>query len=101
MSSAIGLGFPLYPLSSARKDDVERAPALHRPSALETHPIFMQVYGQSECGPMILRYHRLENLETVSGRDMGIGLEGYTEARITDAQGNPLPAGENGHIQFL
>lgn len=101
VSSAIGLGFPLYPLSSARKDDVERAPALHRPSALETHPIFMQVYGQSECGPMILRYHRLENLETVSGRDMGIGLEGYTEARITDAQGNPLPAGENGHIQFL
>ena len=61
----------------------------------------MQVYGQSECGPMILRYHRLENLGTVSGRDMGIGLEGYTEARITDAQGNPLPAGENGHIQFL
>ena len=61
----------------------------------------MQVYGQSECCPMILRYHRLENLGTVSGRDMGIGLEGYTEARITDAQGNPLPAGENGHIQFL
>ncbi|HEM6393369.1 TPA: acyl-CoA synthetase [Streptococcus suis] len=148
VSSAIGLGFPLYPLSSARKDDVERALALHRPSALETHPnnfvqwarlakekpevfssiryyhstfdainigtlrafleaskeqdpVFMQVYGQSECGPMILRYHRLENLGTVSGRDMGIGLEGYTEARITDAQGNPLPAGENGHIQFL
>lgn len=144
VSSAIGLGFPLYPLSSARKG----ALALHRPSALETHPnnfvqwarmakekpeafssiryyhstfdainigtlrafleaskeqypVFMQVYGQSECGPMILRYHRLENLGTVSGRDMGIGLEGYTEARITDAQGNPLPAGENGHIQFL
>lgn len=38
VSSAIGLGFPLYPLSSARKDDVERALALHRPSALETHP---------------------------------------------------------------
>ena len=61
----------------------------------------MQVYGQSECGPKILRYHRLENLGTVSGRDMGIGLEGYTEARITDAQENPLPAGENDHIQFL
>ena len=61
----------------------------------------MQVYGQSECGPMILRYHRLENVGTVSGRDMGTGLEGYTEVRITDAQGNPLPAGENGHIQFL
>ena len=38
VSSAIELGFSLYPLSSARKDDVERALALHRPSALETHP---------------------------------------------------------------
>ncbi len=38
----------------------------------EQHPVFMQVYGQSECGPMILRYHRLENLGTVSGRDMGL-----------------------------
>lgn len=148
VSSAIGLGFPLYPLSSAKKDDVELALRVHRPSALETHPnnfvqwsrlakekpeifssiryyhstfdainigtlrtfleaskeqnpVFMQVYGQSECGPMILRYHRLENLGTVSGRDMGIGLEGYTEARITDVEGNPVPAGENGHIQFL
>lgn len=148
ISSAIELGFPLYPLSSAKKGDVERALALHRPAALETHPnnfvqwarlakempevfssiryyhstfdainigtlrafleasaeqdpVFMQVYGQSECGPMILRYHRLDNLGTVSGRDMGIGLEGYTQARIADAEGNPLPAGENGHIHFL
>ncbi|MFX4027227.1 acetate--CoA ligase, partial [Streptococcus suis] len=38
VSSALGLGFPLSPLSSARKDDVERALALHRPSGLETQP---------------------------------------------------------------
>lgn len=148
ISSAIGLGFPLYPLSSAKTADVEQALAVHPPRALETHPnnfvqwsrlakekpevfdsiryyhstfdainigtlrafleaskannpVFMQVYGQSECGPMILRYHRLDTIGTVSARDMGVGLEGYTEARVCDAQGNPLPAGQNGHIHFL
>ncbi|MBJ8325111.1 AMP-binding protein [Streptococcus pacificus] len=64
------------------------------------NPVFMQVYGQSECGPMILRYHRLETIHHTNGRDMGIGLEGYTSARITDEKGNVLPQGENGHIQL-
>ncbi len=50
---------------------------------------------------MILRYHRLENLGTVSGRDMGIGLEGYTEARITGCPRESSPSWRNDHIQFL
>lgn len=148
VSSAIGLGFPLLPLSSAKAQDLAKILEDYRPMALETHPnnfvqwaqlarnnpsvfssiqyyhstfdainigtlrtfleaskenspIFMQVYGQSECGPMILRYHRLETLGQTSGRDMGVGLEGYTKAQITDEHGHPLPAGQNGHIQLL
>ncbi|MGT2949845.1 acetate--CoA ligase [Streptococcus cuniculi] len=148
VSSAIGLGFPLLPLSSAKTQDVAETLKRYRPMALETHPnnfvqwaqlaknnssvfssiryyhstfdainigtlrafleaskenapVFMQVYGQSECGPMILRYHRLETLGSTSGRDMGVGLSGYTEARITDENGQPLPVGQNGHIQLL
>ncbi|MGT2799664.1 class I adenylate-forming enzyme family protein [Streptococcus marmotae] len=148
ISSAIGLGFPLLPLSSAKAQDVATSLERYRPMALETHPnhfvqwaqfarenptvfssiryyhstfdainigtlrafleaskanhpVFMQVYGQSECGPMILRYHRLETLGTTNARDMGIGLSGYTAARITDEKGCPLPAGQNGHIQLL
>ena len=47
-------------------------------------PIFLQVYGQSECGPMILRAHTLESLKDSDARDMGVGLEDLTQARITD-----------------
>lgn len=147
ISSAIGLGFPLYPLSSAKIEEVEKALNRHAPLALETHPnnfvqwsrlakekpevfssiryyhstfdainigtlrhfleasqenqpVFMQVYGQSECGPMIFRYHRLENLGKVSARDMGVGLTDYTQARVTDREGKEVPVGENGHIHL-
>ncbi|MBJ8349253.1 AMP-binding protein [Streptococcus zalophi] len=146
-SSAIELGFPLMPLSSAKKDNVSQMLHRYQPMALETHPnnfiqwarfakkepsifssvryyhstfdainlgtletfltashnqnpVFMQVYGQSECGPMILRYHRLDTIHQTNGRDMGVGLKGYTTARITDEKGNELPQGENGHIQL-
>ncbi|MGK0550891.1 class I adenylate-forming enzyme family protein [Enterococcus faecalis] len=64
-------------------------------------PIFLQVYGQSECGPMILRAHTLDSLQNSDARDMGVGLAGLTEARITDENGNVLPALTNGHIQLL
>ncbi|MGX7245428.1 AMP-binding protein [Enterococcus quebecensis] len=64
-------------------------------------PIFLQVYGQSECGPMILKAHNLESLKTSDARDMGVGLQGLTEARIADKEGNLLPAMTDGHIQFL
>lgn len=64
-------------------------------------PIFLQVYGQSECGPMILKAHTLASLKTSDARDMGVGLEGLTEARIADKEGHVLPPMTDGHIQFL
>lgn len=67
----------------------------------KNQPIFLQVYGQSECGPMILKAHTLDSLKTSDARDMGVGLEGLTEARIADKEGNVLPAMTDGHIQFL
>lgn len=62
--------------------------------------IFLQIYGQSECGPMILKPHTKESLKTSNARDMGVGLGDLTKARITDEQGNALPVGEDGHIQL-
>ncbi|WP_348921353.1 acyl-CoA synthetase [Enterococcus rotai] len=70
-------------------------------SSEKNNPIFLQVYGQSECGPMILKAHTLESLKLSDARDMGVGLEGLTEARIADKDGNVLPAMTDGHIQFL
>ena len=42
--------------------------------------VFLQVYGQSECGPMILKAHTLESLKTSNARDMGVGLGDLTKA---------------------
>lgn len=69
-------------------------------AAKANHPVFLQVYGQSECGPMILRSHRLRSLANLEARDMGLGLGDLTEARICDAEGNPVKQGQPGHIQL-
>ena len=69
-------------------------------AAKANHPVFLQVYGQSECGPMILRPHRLRSLANLEARDMGLGLGDLTEARICDAEGNPVKQGQPGHIQL-
>ncbi len=63
--------------------------------------IFLQVYGQSECGPMILKAHTLESLQTSDARDMGVGLGELTKARITDENGEIVPVNTDGHIQLL
>jgi acyl-coenzyme A synthetase/AMP-(fatty) acid ligase len=67
----------------------------------QPEPIFLQVYGQSECGPMILKAHTLDSLKDSNARDMGVGLEELTKARIADADGQPLPENTDGHIHFL
>ena len=69
-------------------------------AAKGNHPVFLQVYGQSECGPMILRGHRLRTLANLEARDMGLGLGDLTMARICDAEGNPVKQGQPGHIQL-
>lgn len=70
-------------------------------TATDHKTIFLQVYGQSECGPMILKAHTLESLKQNNARDMGVGLADLTRARIADAQGNELPVNTDGHIHFL
>ena len=50
---------------------------------------------------MILRAHTLESLKDSDARDMGVGLEDLTQARITDEKGQVLSAMTDGHIQFL
>ena len=70
-------------------------------AAKVNNPIFLQVYGQSECGPMILKAHTLETIDNNNARNMGIGLEELTKARIADSEGNELPPNTDGHIHFL
>jgi acyl-coenzyme A synthetase/AMP-(fatty) acid ligase len=78
-----------------------RTMAIFLSASKEKDAVFLQVLGQSECGPMILKSHTLESLQHDNARDMGIGLGDLTKARIADAKGNPLPPNTDGHIHFL
>lgn len=62
---------------------------------------FMQVYGQSECGPMIFKFHDKTSIATVDSRDMGVGMPGLTEVKIVTPEGEEVPAGETGNILML
>ncbi len=63
--------------------------------------VFMQVYGQSECGPMIMRFHTKESIQTIEARNMGVGMPELTEVRIVDEVGNPVKPNTQGNIQML
>lgn len=64
-------------------------------------PVFLQVYGQSECGPMIMRAHTKHSLLKTNARAMGIGMPRLTKVRIVDNSGNPVSAGTSGNIQMF
>lgn len=62
--------------------------------------IYLQIYGQSECGPAIVRKHTLESLPGMNIRNMGIGFEHFTKARIAKNNGTLLPINTPGNIQL-
>ncbi|MBP1040566.1 acyl-CoA synthetase [Vagococcus sp. BWB3-3] len=64
-------------------------------------PVFMQVYGQSECGPMIMRFHTKASIVELNARNMGVGMPELTEVRIVDPLGAEVPANTSGNIQML
>lgn len=63
-------------------------------------PVFLQVYGQSECGPMIMRAHTLQTLKLTNARWMGIGMPRMTKARIVNMQGKTQGRRKPGMIQM-
>ena len=66
----------------------------------EKNAIYLQIYGQSECGPAIVRKHTLESLPGMNIRNMGIGFEHFTKARIATNNGTLLPTNTPGNIQL-
>lgn len=63
--------------------------------------IYLQIYGQSECGPAIVRKHTLESLSGMNIRNMGVGFEHFTKARIATNDGTLLPTNTPGNIQLF
>ncbi|RDX01004.1 AMP-binding protein [Listeria kieliensis] len=67
----------------------------------ERRPVFMQVYGQSECGPMILRFHTKQSIQKLDARNMGYGMKDLTDVRIVSEEGEVVSNGTPGNIQML
>ncbi|WP_034092080.1 class I adenylate-forming enzyme family protein [Streptacidiphilus albus] len=62
-------------------------------------PAFIQLYGQSETGPVTGTWYRRRDLDRLDGRRVGRGLPGVTRLRIVGEDGVPVAAGTTGHIE--
>jgi acyl-coenzyme A synthetase/AMP-(fatty) acid ligase len=63
-------------------------------------PKFIQIYGQTETGPVAARIHTLRHAMDADGRCVGWPLPGVIRMRITDDQGHPVKPGHAGHIEI-
>jgi acyl-coenzyme A synthetase/AMP-(fatty) acid ligase len=59
----------------------------------------MQLYGQSETGPIAARWFTRRSAAKANGRLVGAALPGFTRLRIVDDAGQPCKAGAPGHIE--
>lgn len=59
----------------------------------------MQLYGQSETGPVSVRLFTERGAARGNGRLVGAAIPGFTRVRITDDSGKPVPRGTVGHIE--
>jgi len=59
----------------------------------------VQLYGQSETGPVAVRMFTERGAARGDGRLVGMGIPGFTRVRITDDGGAPVPHGTVGHIE--
>lgn len=57
-------------------------------------PVFLQVYGQSECGPLAGRTYRRRNALKADGRCQGYSTPGMTKYRLV-SRGGGRPTKEN------
>ncbi|MEU5633845.1 class I adenylate-forming enzyme family protein [Streptomyces rishiriensis] len=62
-------------------------------------PWLIQLYGQSETGPVAFRWFTRRSAERADGRRVGIGIPGFTRVRIADAEGRRVPPGTPGRIE--
>ncbi len=62
-------------------------------------PWLMQLYGQSETGPITFSYYSRRSADRANGRMVGIAIPGFTQVRVVDDHGKPCPAGVPGRIE--
>jgi acyl-coenzyme A synthetase/AMP-(fatty) acid ligase len=62
------------------------------------HPVFLQVYGQSECGPLVARTYRRRNALKADGRCQGYATPGMTKYRLVGRDGKRPSRATPGYI---
>ncbi|MER6954900.1 class I adenylate-forming enzyme family protein [Streptomyces sp. NPDC000618] len=62
-------------------------------------PWLVQLYGQSETGPVAFQWFTRRSAERADGRRVGIGIPGFTRVRIADPEGRPVAPGTPGRIE--
>ena len=62
-------------------------------------PWLLQLYGQSETGPVAFRWYSRRGAARSNGRLVGVGIPGFTRVRVVDDTGKPCAVGVPGHIE--
>jgi acyl-coenzyme A synthetase/AMP-(fatty) acid ligase len=62
-------------------------------------PWLIQLYGQSETGPVAVQWFTRRSAARADGRRVGVGIPGFTRIRVTDADGLPAMPGVPGRIE--
>jgi acyl-coenzyme A synthetase/AMP-(fatty) acid ligase len=62
-------------------------------------PLFAQLYGQSEVGPVVARSFSRRRALDADGRCVGMAIPGMTEVRVVSRDGKPPSAEHPGYIE--
>lgn len=62
-------------------------------------PWLIQLYGQSETGPVAFQWHTRKSAARADGRRVGTAIPGFTRIRIADSGGKRVRAGTPGRIE--
>ncbi|WP_413805418.1 class I adenylate-forming enzyme family protein [Streptomyces sp. OE57] len=62
-------------------------------------PRLMQLYGQSETGPVAFGWYTRRGADRVEARRVGTGIPGFTRIRVVDERGRKCPPGATGAIE--
>jgi len=62
-------------------------------------PRLIQLYGQSETGPVAFQWFTRRSAARADGRRVGIGIPGFTRVRVTGPDGRPTAPGTPGRIE--
>ncbi|MEU2924711.1 class I adenylate-forming enzyme family protein [Streptomyces sp. NPDC007251] len=63
-----------------------------------TAPLFVQLYGQSETGPVVASCFTRRQAADANGRRVGVPFPGMTEVRVVSRDGRPVTPDNPGYI---